>query len=101
MNAIPRHLNDEHMQLYEWHGAGTGMQHSVPVRSKRSHPWHASNAVLALLTSLLIVNGYDSPIPPAKAGERLNGTTQDREPRSGKPGGEPGPTRPRATTRTV
>ncbi|MCL5060953.1 MAG: hypothetical protein M1449_11055 [Candidatus Thermoplasmatota archaeon] len=70
MHAIPHHLNDEHMRLYEWSGAGTGMQHALPVGSKRSHPWHASYAVLALLTSLLILDGCDSKGPAGKAGEQ-------------------------------
>ncbi len=54
-----KHLNDEHMQLYEWSGAGSGTVFGVPAKSKRAHPWHASYAVLAVLTSLLILNGCD------------------------------------------
>ena len=97
MNAIPYHLNDEHMQFYEWSGAGTGMQHAVMQhaalpRSKRSHPWHASYAVLALLTSLLIVSGCDSKGPTEKAGEQVG---KAREEEAGKrideAPAEPGP----------
>jgi len=55
------HLNDEHMQLYEWSGAGTGMRHTLPTGSKRDHPWHASYGVLAALTTLLILNGCGRP----------------------------------------
>lgn len=71
MPAIPDHLNDEHMRLYEWSGAGTGMAHALPARSNRSHSWHASHAVLALLTSLLILNGCDSPRPAERRGDKL------------------------------
>jgi hypothetical protein len=55
-----KHLNDEHMQLYEWSGAGSGIIFGMPAKSRRTHPWHASYAVLAVLTSLLILNGCDS-----------------------------------------
>lgn len=57
MRKMPQYLNDEHMKLYEWSGAGTGIAFSLPAKSKRTHPWHASYAVLASLTSLLILNG--------------------------------------------
>lgn len=57
MRNIPHYLNDEHMKLYEWSGAGAGIAFSLPAKSKRTHPWHASYAVLATLTSLLILNG--------------------------------------------
>jgi hypothetical protein len=55
-----KHLNDEHMQLYEWSGAGAGIAFSMPAKSSRTHPWHASCAVLSVLTSLLILNGCNS-----------------------------------------
>lgn len=67
------HLNDEHMQLYEWSGAGTGMPHSVPAGARRSHPWHASYAVLAVLTTLLILDGSGRSSPAGQTsgpGER-------------------------------
>lgn len=54
-----KHLDDEHMRLYEWSGAGTGMATGIPERSKRTHAWHASYGVLALLTSLLTLDGCD------------------------------------------
>jgi len=57
MRKMPQYLNDEHMKLYEWSGAGAGIAFSLPAKSKRTHPWHASYAVLASLTSLLILNG--------------------------------------------
>jgi hypothetical protein len=58
-----KHLNDEHMQFYEWSGAGAGIAFSMPARSRRTHPWHASCAVLSVLTSLLILNGCNSDTP--------------------------------------
>lgn len=91
----PHHLNDEHMRLYEWSGAGTGMRHALPPGSKRSHPWHASYAVLALLTSLLILTGCDSKGPAEKAGEQVDQAMQDMKEEAGKLVGdataEPGP----------
>jgi len=58
-----KHLDDEHMRLYEWSGAGTGMATGIPERSKRTHAWHASYGVLALLTSLLTLDGCDRKAP--------------------------------------
>ncbi|HBU28703.1 MAG TPA: hypothetical protein DEB56_02710 [Thiobacillus sp.] len=83
MHAMSHHLDDEHMQLYEWSGAGTGMPHALPAGSKRSHPWHASYAVLALLTSLLILNGCDSKGPAEKAGEQVDQAMQEMKEEAG------------------
>jgi hypothetical protein len=58
MQTTQKYLNDEHMRLYEWNAAGNGTV--IPVRSKRSHSWQASYAVLAVLTSLLILNGCNN-----------------------------------------
>jgi hypothetical protein len=77
MRKTTQHLDDEHMQLYEWSGAGTGLAFSLPARSKRSHPWHASYAVLAVLTSLLILNGCDNQGPAERAGEQVDRSVQD------------------------
>lgn len=55
-----KHLDDEHMQLYEWSGAGAGIAFGMPAKSRRTHPWHASCAVLSVLTSLLILNGCNN-----------------------------------------
>jgi hypothetical protein len=76
MRTTP-HLNDEHMQLYEWSGTVTGIAFSLPARSKRSHPWHASHAVLGVLTSLLILNGCDNQGPAERAGERVDRSVQE------------------------
>jgi hypothetical protein len=65
MRKTTQHLNDEHMVLYEWSGAGT-VGHG-PVKSKRTHPWHASYSVLAVMTSLLILSGFNSRSPAESA----------------------------------
>lgn len=77
MRNTTHHLNDEHMQLYEWSGAAGGIAFSLPARSKRTHPWHASYAVLAVLTSLLILNGCDKQGPAERAGEQVDQSVQD------------------------
>ena len=69
MHKTMPHLNDEHLQLYEWSGTGIGI--SIPAKSKRTHPWHASYGVLALLTSLLILNGCDNQGPAEQASEQI------------------------------
>lgn len=68
MRKTTQHLNDEHMQLYEW----SGTQHAIPAGSKRTHPWHASYGVLALLTSLLVLNACDNKGPAEQAGEQVD-----------------------------
>ena len=77
MHKTMPHLNDEHMQLYEWSGSGTEIAFSTPAKSKRAHPWHASYAVLAVLTSLLILNGCDKQGPAERAGEQMDRSVQD------------------------
>ena len=86
MNRTMQHLNDEHMQLYEWSGAGTGMRHTLPTGAKRDHPWHASYGVLAALTTLLILNGCGSKSPTEQAGE-----LRDSAMAASGPGQESGP----------
>jgi hypothetical protein len=90
------HLNDEHMQLYEWSGTVTGIAFSLPARSKRSHPWHASSAVLGVLTSLLILNGCDNQGPAERAGERVDRSGQETKEEAralfGDATAQPGPT---------
>jgi len=65
MRKTMQHLNDEHIMLYEWSGVGT-VGHG-PAKSKRTHPWHASNSVLAVMTSLLILSGFNSRSPAGPA----------------------------------
>ncbi|MHB1185968.1 hypothetical protein [Thiobacillus sp.] len=80
MRKITQHLNDEHMQLYEWSGTRTGIAFNMPAKSRRTHPWHASSAVLAVLTSLLILNGCDKESvaeqASAQAGQALRETKE-------------------------
>ena len=76
MSKTMPHLNDEHMQLYEW--SGTGIDRSIPARSKRSHPWRASYAVLGVLTSLLVLNGCDNQASAEQASEQVEQRMQDQ-----------------------
>lgn len=81
MYQTTQHLNDEHMQLYEWSGAGAGTRllGAAPRKSKRTHAWHASYGVLALLTSLLALNGCDSKGPVEQAGEQVDQAVKDMQ----------------------
>ena len=72
MRKTSQHLNDEHMQLYEWSGAGSGTILDLPARSKRTHPWHASYAVLAVMTTVLILNGCDSKAATERASAKAD-----------------------------
>ena len=69
MPKIPQHLNDEHMRLYEWSAAGSDTL--IPAKSKRTHSWHASYGVLAVLTSLLILNGCNNKAATEESGDRV------------------------------
>lgn len=77
MKRNMKHLNDEHMRLYEWSGLGTQMVSLHPTKSKRTHPWHASYSVLAVLTSLLILNGCDKQRAIEQASEQLGQPVQE------------------------
>lgn len=68
--------DDEQMTHYEWSGAGTGMAHTLPVGTKRDHPWHASYGILALLTTLLILNGCDRQGPAEQTGTQIDEAAQ-------------------------
>lgn len=80
MKHTPRYLNDEHMRLYEWSGLGDGMSGPDRERSKRTHSWHASYAVLAVLTSLLILNGCDKQGAAEQASEQVGQAAQEPPP---------------------
>ncbi len=77
MRKTMQHLDDEHMRLYEWSGAGTGF--TVPAKSKRTHSWHASYSVLAVMTSLLILSGCNSKSPAESANEQAVGEIKMKE----------------------
>ncbi len=72
MYPTTQHLDDEHMRLYEWSGAIAGIAGHVPEKSKRTHPWHASYAVLALLTTLLTLSGCDRKDAAEQADEQVD-----------------------------
>lgn len=77
MSKTMPHLDDEHMQLYEWSGTGIG-ETSIPAKSKRTHPWGASYAVLGVLTSLLILNGCDNPDSAEQVSEQIKQRMKDQ-----------------------
>jgi len=95
MSKITPHLNDEHMQLYEWSGIGAGIAINMPARSRRAHPWQASTAVLGVLTSLMILNGCDKQGPAERAGEQVDQSVREmkKEPNAlfESPAANPGP----------
>jgi hypothetical protein len=80
MTPTLRYLGDEHMRLYEWNGIGDGMSGPDPERSKRTHSWHASYAVLAVLTSVLILNGCDKQGAAEQASEQIGQAAQEPPP---------------------
>jgi hypothetical protein len=67
-SASALHDQDEHMTHYEWCGAGTGGAVAPPQREQRADSWHASYAVLALLTTLLLVQVGGSKAAAEAAG---------------------------------
>ena len=73
---MPHHLNDEHMRMYEWNGAGPG----IAARAAAKPRWHASYAVLAVLTSLLVLNGCDTQETAALPGDQVEQSTADAQP---------------------
>lgn len=114
MQTTQKYLNDEHMRLYEWNAAGNGTV--IPAKSKRSHSWQASYAVLAVLTSLLILNGcsnkasaerdtsqaaidavdeprpsYDEAIAPLEPVEAAAPAAEDMDAQAAEGAGEPAP----------
>lgn len=105
MSKTMPHLNDEHMQLYEWSGAGTYI--SIPAKSKRTHPWRASYAVLGVLTSLLVLNGCDNQDSAEQASEQIEQRMKDRPlydddasrpmPEAGAPAADEAPAQPGET----
>lgn len=78
---------DEHMTHYEWSGAVTAIPLKPSAGSRRDHPWHASTGILALLATLLILNGCDSQGPAERAGAQIDETVQELK----EPLAEPGP----------
>jgi len=73
MRKTMQYLDDEHMQLYEWSGAGAGTICDIPAQSKRTDSWHAAYRVLALMGSLLTLNACNTPSPAEQASEQAAG----------------------------
>lgn len=73
MRKTTQHLDDEHMQLYEWCGAGAGTICDIPAQSKRTHRWPAACGVLALMSSLLILSACKTQSPAEQASEQAVG----------------------------
>ncbi|MHB1092786.1 hypothetical protein [Thiobacillus sp.] len=72
MDQTMPYLNDEHMQLYEWSGAGAGITLAgMPKAAQGARDWHPLYGILALLTTLLALNGCDSPGPAELASEQV------------------------------
>lgn len=71
MSKTRHYPNDGPMQLLEWCGTPTGIARPAPTRSKRTHAWHASCSVLAVLASVLILNGCDSKDPVDQAAQEM------------------------------
>jgi hypothetical protein len=83
MSKTQHYLNDEHMQMVEWSGAITGITSLTPAKSKRTHSWHASYSVLAVLTTLLILNGCDKKSPAERAGEQVDQAAREMKEKTG------------------
>lgn len=75
---ISQHLNDEHMRMYEWNGAGSSA--GLATRTVPKSRWHASYAVLAALTSLLILNGCDTQETATLSDDSFEQSAADAQP---------------------
>ncbi len=69
MKTSSPHLADEHMNLYEWSGGVAYF--GLPAETRRPHRWHASYGMLAVLTSLLLLNGCDSQEAAPRADDAI------------------------------
>ncbi|MFN3751183.1 MAG: hypothetical protein ACK4SR_07395 [Thiobacillus sp.] len=65
---------DEHMTHVEWSGALTAIPLRLTTDKRHRHSWQASTGVLALLASLLILNGCDRAEPPPPPPEGAGGS---------------------------
>ena len=83
MSKTRQIFNDEHMQMLEWCGTLTGIEQATPAKSKRTHYWHASYGVLAVLTSVLALNGCDSKNPAGQANEQIDQAAQEMKKEAG------------------
>jgi hypothetical protein len=71
MRKTSHYLDDEHMQLYEWSGASAGTVCGIPEKSERTFHWFAAYSILALMSSLLILNGCKTQSPAEQAVEEM------------------------------
>jgi hypothetical protein len=78
MTPTTKHLNDEHSRMYEWNGLDAQTAGLLPARSKRTDTWHASYGVLAVLTSLLILNGCDTQSAAEQASAEVGKAAQEQ-----------------------
>jgi hypothetical protein len=74
---------DEPMQMLEWCGTLSTSEQAAPAKSKRTHAWHASCGVLAVLTSMLILSGCDSKNPAEQANEQIDQAAQEMKKEAG------------------
>lgn len=58
---------------------GTTTRYTLPIKSKRTHAGHASYAVLALMTSLLLLSGCNNKGPAEQAGSEVDKAVQDMQ----------------------
>lgn len=83
----PRHPHlDEHMTHYEWRGAVTAIPLKPAAGTRRDHPWHASTGILALLATLLILNGCDRQGAAEEAGAQFDEAVKERQQTAAEPG---------------
>lgn len=75
MKLTAPHLADEHMTFYEWNG--NTPRFGVARNAPRGHRWQASAGVLAVLATLLILNGCDRQGPAEAAGEKIDQAVED------------------------
>ena len=72
MRKTPQFLDDEHMALYEWSGAGAGTTFDFPAQTNRTRSRHVTCSVLVLMGSLLILSGCNTPSPAEQAAGEMN-----------------------------
>ena len=86
---------DEYMTHVEWSGALTAIPLRLTAGKRRHHAWQASSGILALLASLLILNGCDRPETPPTPPEETGATATP--PGGSEPPPDAGPAVPEAT----
>jgi hypothetical protein len=72
MRKTIQSLEDEHMALYEWSGAGSGTILDFPGQTNRTRSRRVTCSVLALMGSLLVLSGCNTPSPAEQAAGETN-----------------------------